>query len=68
MAHRDGVEPVYSEYATLDLADVEPSLAGPPAPGRVALAARATASGGTRPDTASSTEAPQAAPHHLLTT
>ena len=36
----DGVEPVYSEYATLDLADVEPSLAGPSRPqDRVALAA-----------------------------
>ena len=35
----DGVEPVFSEYATLDLADVEPSLAGPSRPqDRVALA------------------------------
>ena len=35
----DGIEPVYSEYATLDLGDVEPSLAGPSRPqDRVALA------------------------------
>ncbi|MDT5369244.1 MAG: aconitate hydratase [Mycobacterium sp.] len=65
----DGVEPVYSEYATLDLADVEPSLAGPSRPqDRVSLDAAGekfrTALG--RPPRTSA-EAPTAAPHHLLT-
>jgi aconitate hydratase len=64
----DGEEPVYSEYAELDLADVEPSLAGPSRPqDRVALA---TARDSFRvaldrtPRIAS--EAPAAAPHHQL--
>jgi aconitate hydratase len=65
----DGVEPVYSEYATLDLADVEPSLAGPSRPqDRVSLAAageKFRAALGRPPRT--SAEAPEAAPHHLLT-
>src|SRR5580698_8860950 len=64
----DGVEPVYSEYATLDLADVEPSLAGPSRPqDRVSLAAageKFRAALGRPPRT--SAEAPEAAPHHLL--
>jgi aconitate hydratase len=61
-------EPVYSEYATLDLGDVEPSLAGPSRPqDRVALA---TAKESFRvaldrtPGTAA-TE-PAAAPHHQV--
>ena len=65
----DGVEPVYSEYATLDLADVEPSLAGPSRPqDRVSLAAAGEKFRGAlgRPPRTSA-EAPEAAPHHLLT-
>jgi aconitate hydratase len=64
----DGVEPVYSEYATLDLADVEPSLAGPSRPqDRVSLAGageKFRAALDRPPRT--SAEAPKAAPHHLL--
>jgi aconitate hydratase len=64
----DGVEPVYSEYATLDLADVEPSLAGPSRPqDRVALAGAGDAfrvALDRTPRTAA--EAPAAAPHHQL--
>src|ERR1700679_3159640 len=64
----DGAEPVYSEDATLDLADVEPSLAGPSRPqDRVALAGAGAAFRRARdrpPPTA--TEAPAAAPPHLL--
>ncbi len=63
-----GGEPVYSEYASLDLADVEPSLAGPSRPqDRVALATAGdsfkVALGRTPRHSA---EAPEAAPHHLL--
>jgi aconitate hydratase len=64
----DGVEPVYSEYATLDLAEVEPSLAGPSRPqDRVPLAGagdsfRVALDRTPRMSTAS----PAAAPHHLL--
>jgi aconitate hydratase len=64
----DGVEPVYSEYATLDLADVEPSLAGPSRPqDRVPLAG-AGASFRVALDRTprAATEAPKTAPHHLL--
>jgi aconitate hydratase len=65
----DGPEPVYSEYATLDLADVEPSLAGPSRPqDRVSLAGAGDAfkvALDRKPR--SSAEAPKAAPHHLLT-
>jgi aconitate hydratase A / 2-methylisocitrate dehydratase len=64
----DGPEPVYSEYCSLDLGDVEPSIAGPSRPqDRVSLA---TAADSYRialdrsPRTSS--EAPAAAPHHLL--
>jgi aconitate hydratase len=64
----DVPEPVYSEYATLDLADVEPSLAGPSRPqDRVALAAAKDAfrvALDRTPDTAA-TE-PAAAPHHQM--
>jgi aconitate hydratase len=64
----DGVEPVYSEYATLDLADVEPSLAGPKRPqDRVSLSAAGDAyrvALDRTPRTAA--EAPAAAPHHQL--
>jgi len=65
----DGVEPVYSEYATLDLGDVEPSLAGPSRPqDRVALAGAGDAFRVALDRTPrTSTEAPPAAPHHLLT-
>ena len=48
----DGIEPVYSEYATLDLGDVEPSLAGPvaaPGPGRTRRCRRLLP-GGAGPD------------------
>jgi aconitate hydratase len=64
----DGVEPVYSEYATLDLGDVEPSLAGPSRPqDRVALAGAGDAFRVALDRTPhAATEAPQAAPHHLL--
>jgi aconitate hydratase len=65
----DGVEPVYSEYASLDLADVVPSLAGPARPqDRVALAGAGDAFRLALDRTPlASTESPQAAPHHLLT-
>jgi aconitate hydratase len=65
----DGPEPVYSEYATLDLGDVEPSLAGPARPqDRVALSAAGDAFRVALERTpVSSTEAPAAAPHHLMT-
>ncbi|HVB92327.1 MAG TPA: aconitate hydratase AcnA [Acidimicrobiales bacterium] len=63
-----GPEPVYSEYATLDLADVEPSLAGPARPqDRVSLTSARDAyrvALGRTPRT--STETPAAAPHHLI--
>jgi aconitate hydratase len=62
-------EPVYSEYATLELGDVEPSLAGPSRPqDRVALAAAKDAfrvALDRTPGTAA-TE-PAAAPHHQMT-
>jgi aconitate hydratase len=60
----DGIEPVYSEYATLDLGDVEPSLAGPSRPqDRVALAGAGDAFRVALDRTPrTSTEAPQAAP------
>jgi len=61
-------EPVYSEHATLDLGDVEPSLAGPSRPqDRVALAAAKDAfrvALDRAPGTAA-TE-PAAAPHHQM--
>jgi aconitate hydratase len=61
-------EPVYSEYATLDLADVEPSLAGPKRPqDRVSLSSAGDAyrvALERAPRTASA--APAAAPHHQL--
>jgi aconitate hydratase len=64
----DGPEPVYSEYATLDLGDVEPSLAGPARPqDRVALT-HAKDSFRVAIDRAprrASTE-PAASPHHQL--
>ncbi|HEY1830246.1 MAG TPA: aconitate hydratase AcnA [Acidimicrobiales bacterium] len=63
-----GPEPVYSEYTSLDLGDVEPSLAGPSRPqDRVPLT---TAKDSFRVSLdrppRSATEAPAAAPHHLL--
>jgi aconitate hydratase len=62
------VEPVFSEYATLDLGDVEPSLAGPARPqDRVALAAAKDAYRVALDHTPrASTEPAAAAPHHLL--
>jgi aconitate hydratase len=61
-------EPVYSEYATLDLADVEPSLAGPARPqDRVSLSAAGDAyrvALDRSPRTASTV--PAAAPHHQM--
>jgi aconitate hydratase len=64
----DAPEPVYSEYSSLDLADVEPSLAGPSRPqDRVALAAAADAfrvALDRPPRTAP--EEPTAAPHHQM--
>ena len=64
----DGVEPVYSEYATLDLADVEPSLAGPSRPqDRVALAGAGDAFRvALDRSPRASADAPPAAPHHPL--
>jgi aconitate hydratase len=65
----DGAEPVYSEYAELDLGDVQPSLAGPSRPqDRVALAGaggafRVALDRAPRHSTAS----PEVAAHHLLT-
>ncbi len=64
----DGEEPVYSEYATLDLADVEPSLAGPSRPqDRVSLAGAGEAYRVAldRPPRQAS-EPPAAAPEHHL--
>jgi aconitate hydratase len=64
----EGVEPVYSEYCSLDLADVEPSLAGPSRPqDRVSLATAGDAFRVALDRTPrETTEAPKAAPHHLL--
>ena len=64
----DGVEPVYSEYASLDLGDVVPSLAGPARPqDRVSLTASRDAFRVALDRTPkSATEAPAAAPHHLM--
>jgi aconitate hydratase len=64
----DGPEPVYSEYATLDLADVEPSLAGPSRPqDRVALSSAGDAFRMALDRTPlTAPEAPAAAPHHQL--
>ena len=64
----DGVEPVYSEYAELDLADVEPSLAGPSRPqDRVGTRGRRDAFRVALDRTPrAATEAPAAAPHHLM--
>ena len=65
----DAPEPVYSEHVSLDLGDVEPSLAGPSRPqDRVALAAAADSfrvALDRAPRTAP-TE-PAAAPHHQVT-
>jgi aconitate hydratase len=61
-------EPVYSEYATLDLGDVEPSLAGPARPqDRVALTAAKDAFRVAldRSPATVATE-PAAAPHHQM--
>ncbi len=61
-------EPVYSENASLDLGDVEPSLAGPARPqDRVSLAAAADAYRVAldRPGRSAPTE-PAAAPHHQM--
>jgi len=65
----DGVEPVYSEYATLDLADVEPSLAGPSRPqDRVSLTAARDAFRAALDHTPrAASAAPAAAPHHQIT-
>ncbi len=64
----DAPEPVYSEYASLDLGDVEPSLAGPARPqDRVSLSAAGDAyrvALDRTPRTAA-TE-PAAAPHHQM--
>jgi len=64
----DGVEPVFSEYATLDLGDVVPSLAGPSRPqDRVALAGAGDAFRVALDRSPRvSAQAPPAAPHHLL--
>ena len=65
----DAPEPVYSEHVSLDLGDVEPSLAGPARPqDRVALAVAGDAyrvALDRTPRTAA-TE-PAAAPHHQMT-
>jgi aconitate hydratase len=64
----EGEEPVYSEYATLDLADVEPSLAGPSRPqDRVSLAGAGAAYRVAldRPARQAS-QPPAAAPEHHL--
>jgi aconitate hydratase len=64
----DGTEPVYSEYATLDLGDVVPSLAGPARPqDRVSLTASRDAYRVALDRTPrSATEPPAAAPHHQI--
>jgi aconitate hydratase len=64
----DGIEPVFSEYATLDLGDVEPSLAGPSRPqDRVALAGAGDAFRVALDRTPrASSGAAAAAPHHSL--
>ena len=64
----DAPEPVYSEYVTLDLDEVEPSLAGPSRPqDRVALAAAADAYRVALDRTPRTAPAePAAAPHHLM--
>jgi aconitate hydratase len=61
-------EPVYSEYAELDLADVEPSLAGPSRPqDRVALGAAADAFRvALDHPRRTAPEEPAAAPHHQM--
>jgi aconitate hydratase len=65
----EGPEPVYSEYATLDLSDVVPSLAGPSRPqDRVALSSARDAyrvALDRTPRVASGS--PAAAPHHQVT-
>ncbi len=62
------VEPVYSEYASLDLGDVVPSLAGPARPqDRVALtAAKDAFRVALDHSPRASSEPAAAAPHHLL--
>ncbi len=64
-----GVEPVYSEYTTLDLGDVRPSLAGPKRPqDRVSLAGAGDAfKMALDRSPLSASEPVPAAPHHLLT-
>ncbi len=64
----DGVEPVYSEYATLDLGDVVPSLAGPARPqDRVSLTSARDAFRVALDRTPkSAAEAPAASPHHQI--
>ncbi len=64
----NGPEPVYSEYATLDLGDVEPSLAGPSRPqDRVPLASSRDSFRAAldHPPRTAPTE-PAAAPHHQM--
>ncbi len=61
-------EPVYSEHASLDLGDVEPSLAGPPAP-RTGWRWRRPGTPTASPSTvrrATSPAEPAAAPHHQM--
>ncbi len=65
----DGVEPVFSEYATLDLGDVVPSLAGPSRPqDRVSLTtSRDSFRVALDRTPKESGSAPSASPHHLIT-
>ncbi|HEX4435056.1 MAG TPA: aconitate hydratase AcnA [Acidimicrobiales bacterium] len=65
----DAPEPVYSEHVSLDLGDVEPSLAGPARPqDRVSLSAAGDAYRAAldRSPRTAATE-PAAAPHHQMT-
>jgi aconitate hydratase len=64
----DGPDPVYSEYAELDLGDVEPSLAGPSRPqDRVSLAgARDRFRVALEHAPRAAGESPEAAAHHQM--
>ncbi|HUC04736.1 MAG TPA: aconitate hydratase AcnA [Acidimicrobiales bacterium] len=63
----DGVEPVYSEYVSLDLGDVEPSLAGPSRPqDRVPLATAGDAFKAALDRAPRAGTAAPAAPHHQV--
>jgi aconitate hydratase len=66
--HTDAPEPVYSEYATLDLGDVEPSLAGPSRPqDRVPLAtSRDSFRASLDHALQTAPTEPAAAPHHQM--